>query len=154
MTNLRVKRLMVCLSYLKWKWSIVLPILLLILLTVSRRRSRGKPWITKEVSKARRKKYQLWKKYQETKDYNIYVRYKKQLNFTTREIKAKKSFVKKVADNNKLDPKSYHSYVRSKTKTKDRIGPLVDETGLVVTSDKEAADFLKCIFYFNIYRRR
>ena len=114
---------------------------------ISRKRSKGKPWITKEVNKARRKKYQLWKKYQETKDYNIYVRYKKQLNFTTREIRnAKKSFEKKVAENIKLDPKSYHSYVKSKTKTKDRIGPLVDETGSVVTSDKEAADLLNVYF--------
>ena len=42
----------------------------------SRRKKR--PWFTRKVERASRKKYHLWKKYQETKEYHIYTSYKRQ----------------------------------------------------------------------------
>ena len=73
------------------------------------------------------KKYLYWKKFQESKLHADYVTYKKYQNKAVAEIrKAKKSFEKKLSVNIKSDPKSFYAYVHSKSKTKTKVGPLID----------------------------
>ena len=40
--------------------------------------------------------------------------------------KAKKSIEKKLSENIKSDSKNYYAYVRSKSKTITKVGPLID----------------------------
>ena len=52
-------------------------------------------WMSYKALNAKNKKYLYWKKFQNTKLYEDYVVYKKDLNLATKEIrKAKKSFEK------------------------------------------------------------
>jgi hypothetical protein len=60
--------------------------------------------------------------------------------------KAKRYFEKKLAENIKTDPKSFYAYTRSKTRTKDSIGPLVDLMGEVITDSIQAANLLNDYF--------
>ena len=107
------------------------------------RRRKKRPWFTRKVERARRKKYHLWKKYQETKEYHIYTSYKRQMNKATKELrKAKRRFEKKLSQKIKDDPKTYYAYVRSKTKTKETVGPLTDGEGKVITDNMLAATIM------------
>ena len=54
--------------------------------------------------------------------------------------KTKQYFEKKLAENIKTDPKSFFAYTRSKTRTKDSVGPLVNCMGEVITDSIEAAN--------------
>ena len=88
-----------------------------------------------------------WKKFQNTKLYEDYVVYKKHLNLATKEIrKAKKSFEKKLSENIKNDPKSFYAYVRSKSKSKPKVGPLSDENKSIVDDDVQMCNILNEYF--------
>lgn len=115
---------------------------------VSTRRRKTKPrWMTKRADMARRKKYHMWKKYRETGEHHLYEAYKRQLNKARKEVvKAKQNFEKRLADNIKKDPKSFYSYTRTKTKTKDTVGPLLDSNGDVIIDSAETANVLNDYF--------
>jgi len=56
------------------------------------------------------------------------MKYKSPLNKATKVYKkAKRDFECKLARNIKKNPKSFYSYVRSKARTKDKVGPKADE---------------------------
>ena len=100
-----------------------------------------KPWLTRTVEKTRQKKYHLWKKYQETRDYHMYQSYKRERNKATKALrKAKKRYEKKLSEKIKEDPKSYYAYVRSITKMRETVGPLTDNQGNAISDDLKAAD--------------
>ena len=100
---------------------------------------------------ARKRKSRLWRKYRENRETADYERYIEHRNHTTRITrKAKQDFEKKLADNIKTDPKSFYSYVKSKSKTKERMGPLVDSEGNVVEDDSSAANLLN-EFFTSVY---
>ena len=48
--------------------------------------------------------------------------------------------------NIKKDPKSFFAYTRSKTRTKDSVGPFVDNEGYVITDTSETAKVLNDFF--------
>ena len=89
----------------------------------------------------------MWKRYGETREYHLYEAYKRQRNKAQNEVKkAKRYFEKKLAENTKTDPKSFYAYTRSKTRTKEGIGPLVDLMGEVITDSIQAANLLNDYF--------
>ena len=51
-----------------------------------------------------------------------------------------------MANKIKVEPTAFYSYVRSKSKTRDTVGPLVDNTGRVVDDVKEICEFLNVYF--------
>ena len=59
---------------------------------------------------------------------------------------AKKKIEEQLAENAKRDNKSFFAYVRSKQRTKDKVGPLIDKAGKTITDDKEAASVLNEYF--------
>ena len=68
-----------------------------------------------------------------------------------KEIKcAKKNFetklCKNMKDNIKKDTKSFYAYVRSQSKTKVKVGPLIGEFGSTITDSKEMAEVLNNYF--------
>lgn len=59
---------------------------------------------------------------------------------------SKRNYEKSIADNCKKDPKRFYSYVSSNKKVKDTIGPLVDDSGQIVSDFKSMASILNNYF--------
>src|SRR6267154_3274211 len=91
-------------------------------------------WMTSDAKKLRKNKICMWKRYKEDKSYNNLVEYKLALNRVTSTYKtAKADFESKLAKNIKMNPKAFYNYTRSKSKTKEKVGPLKDESGSVIS---------------------
>ena len=104
-------------------------------------------WVNKTVIKCRRAKFKAWENYNLNRNEISLDKYKSKLK-KSRDINriAKRNFEKKLSDNIKNDSKSFYSYVRSKQRTKDKVGPLKNSVGDVITDDKEAANLLNNYF--------
>jgi hypothetical protein len=111
-------------------------------------RNKNTPlWMKNNIMKIIRKKRKLWKVYRETKEAKDYFNYKAEEAKVKRDVwQAKKSFEKELACKIKTNPKAFYSYVRSKQKTKDVVGPLKGEDGVIRTEDKEIANTLNSYF--------
>ena len=114
---------------------------------------KGKPkskckWVTKRVQRFRKAKKEAWLKYQRSnKDTKLYDEYKKKLNKSVKENKrAKERFEQRLANNIKKDCKSFYSYISSKSRSNNKIGPLKDSSNNVLKTSKEAANFLNSYF--------
>ena len=60
--------------------------------------------------------------------------------------KAKKSFEKKPSVNNKNNQKSFYAYVGSKSKTKTKIGPLIDSKNMQVEEEEQRYQIINKYF--------
>ena len=110
--------------------------------------------MTYKVKRAIRKRNRAWRKYSENRTYFQFLQYKKARNKVVSVIrKARINFEKKLAAQVKNDPKSFFAYVRSKTKAKDKVGPLVNNGGEVVKEEVEMCEVLND-FFVCIYSRR
>src|SRR5664279_6426731 len=56
--------------------------------------------------------------------------------------KSKRNFELKLAENIKNDKKSFFAYAKCRTKSRPRVGPLVDKNGLVVNDDTLLTEIL------------
>ena len=68
------------------------------------------------------------------------------MNYCSALRKATRGTFEKVLDGRKQDPKYFCSYIRSMTKTEDKVGLLKDEDGNTVAYDSVAADILNKFF--------
>ena len=76
----------------------------------------------------------MWRVYKHTGTDKDYDAYKEALNAATNEVtKSKRNFEHKLAQNIKSDSKSFYAYVRSKQNVRDKIGPLEDNAGNIIT---------------------
>ena len=100
-------------------------------------------WLTRKALKAVRRKQRAWRKYQKRKTAENKRHYEKCQTDAKRETRiAKRDFERKIAENIKTDPKSFYSYVRSKQKVKDAVGPLKNDDGETLQPGQETADAL------------
>jgi hypothetical protein len=100
-------------------------------------------WVNKIVIRCRRAKEKSWCKYQMQKTEENYEEYKIKLRKAVASCRmAKRTFEQKLANDVKNNSKSFFAYVRSKQRTKDRVGPLKDSAGNLVVDDREAACLL------------
>jgi len=115
---------------------------------VPKKKKEKKPlWMTGSVLRTVKKKHKLWKKWRKTKDANTELKYKKQVNKASKAVKlAKRNFEKQIAKKIKSDPKSFYSYVKSKTKFKSTVGPLTNDKGDLVGDYREMAELLNTFF--------
>ena len=73
-----------------------------------------------------------------SKNYNDFVEYQIARNKVVKAVrKAKLKFEKKLAKQDKNDRKSFFAYIRSKSKTKNKVVPLNDNKGNVATDNDE-----------------
>jgi ribonuclease P/MRP protein subunit RPP40 len=99
-------------------------------------------WVTRKVVKLRRAKNKAWKKYKANPTKEFYDKYKIKLKLSNSGNKsAKIKFESKLAEDSKFNSKSFFAYVKSKQRTRERVGPLKKD-GLIVTDNKEAANIL------------
>ena len=76
----------------------------------------------------------MWRVYKHTGKDQDYVVYKEALNAATNEVrKSKRNVELKLAQNIKSDSKSFYAYVRSKQNVRDKVGPLEDNAGDIIT---------------------
>ena len=76
-----------------------------------------------------------------------YEAYKEALNAATNEArKSKRNIEHKLAQNIKSDSKSFYAYVRSKQNVRDKVGPLEDNFGNIVTQGFLMAEELNMHF--------
>ena len=80
-----------------------------------------------KAQKRKHTKYDIYKKFKTERSKN---NYKDALNYYTKEARrSKEKFERKLAQNIKSDTKSLFAYVRTKSRTKDKLAPLVDRYG-------------------------
>ena len=112
-----------------------------------RRSNKKAVWMDNRAHKAQKKKHKLYDKHKEHPTNDSKDKYKKALNLFTKESKrSKEKFETKLAQNIKHDTKSFFAYVRSKSRTKDKVAPLLDENGKLSTDDKINASLLNNFF--------
>ena len=106
-----------------------------------------KKHLSKEAFKKIRYKQDMWRVYKHTgkdKDYEVY---KEALNAATNEVrKSKRNFEHKLAQNIKSDSKSFYAYVRSKQNVRDKVRPLEDNAGNIITEGVLMAEELNMHF--------
>src|SRR6266568_4819827 len=105
-------------------------------------------WITRSVIKCRRAKNKAWVKFKESgNDPVAFTNYKEMQRRSQNIIRsAKRNFEQKLAKNVKNDNKSFFAYVRSKQRTVEKVGPLKDSMGSLITKNKDAAYLLNNYF--------
>ena len=115
-------------------------------------REINKPmWMTTEILRGIKAKKKLWRKHRTEKDKfeksKYWAKYKtleKEVHTKIRIQKA--SFEDNIAVDIKNNPKKFYSYVRSKNKTKEGIGPLLSDSGQLVETDNEMVQILNNFF--------
>ena len=106
-----------------------------------------KKHLSKEAFRKIRHKQNMWRVYKHTGKDKDYEAYKEALNAATNEVrKSKRNFEHKLAQNIKSDSKSFYAYVRSKQNVRDKVGPLEDNFGNIVTQGFLMAEELNMHF--------
>ena len=105
---------------------------------------KGKIPLKSETRKEIRKKHRLWQRAYETKQEQKVEKWKQQRNKVNKLLKeAEAKLELDIANQCKINPKKLWKYVKSKTKVKTSISPLVNRsTGKLSANEKEQADIL------------
>ena len=106
-----------------------------------------KKHLSKEAFRKLRYKQNMWRVYKQKGKDHDYVVYKEALNAATNEVrKSKRNCELKLAQNIKSDSKSFYAYVRSKQNVRDKVGPLEDNAGDIMTEGILMAEELNMHF--------
>ena len=93
-----------------------------------------KKHLSKEAIRKIVLKQTMWRVYRRTRKEEDYANYKEALNAATTEIRqSKRSYEQKLACNIKNYSKSFYAYVRSKQNVQDKVGPLEDSAGNIIS---------------------
>ena len=106
-----------------------------------------KKHLSKEAIRKIMLKQTMWRVYRRTRKDEDYAKYKEALNAATTEIRqSKRSYEQKLACNIKNDSKSFYAYVRSKQNVQDKVGPLEDSAGNIISQGLLMAEDLNGYF--------
>ena len=106
-----------------------------------------KKHLSKEAIRKIMVKQTMWRVYRRTRKEEDYAKYKEALNAATTEIRqSKRSYEQKLACNIKNDSKSFYAYVRSKQNVQDKVGPLEDSAGNLISQGFLMAEDLNGYF--------
>ena len=113
-----------------------------------RRKPGDPPWLTQGVKRITRKKNRYWKRFAKNRSADNFVRFKEVEKECKRAVhNAKRNFEKKIADSGNKRP--FNSYVKSKTKSRQNVGPLKVNDRLVTENGdmaQELNNFLTSVF--------
>ena len=106
-----------------------------------------KKHLSKEAIRKIMLKQTMWRVYRRTRKEEDYAKYKEALNAATTEIRqSKRSYEQKLACNIKNYSKSFYAYVRSKQNVQDKVGPLEDSSGNIISQGILMAEDLNGYF--------
>ena len=106
-----------------------------------------KKHLSKEAFRKIRHKQNMWRVYKHRGKDKDYEAYKEALNAATNEVrKSKRNCEHKLAQNIKSDSNSFYAYVRCKQHVRDKVGPLEDNFGNIVTQGFLMAEELNMHF--------
>ena len=112
-----------------------------------------KKHLSKETFRKIIHKHNMWRVYKHTGKDNDYEVYKEEINAAPNDVmKSKRNFEHKLAQNIKSDSKSFYAYVRSKQNVRDKVGPLEDNAGYIITQGVVMAEELN--MQFSVHERR
>ena len=101
------------------------------------------PWMSYKAVRFIARKHKLFKKYKSVK----HPAYMKAARAAAVEIRrSKRSFEKKLAMNIDTDRKSFYAYVRSRSRSRHVVGPLVDDQGDVINSSQDLTEKFNTYF--------
>jgi len=104
-------------------------------------------WMTGEAMKLTKRKYWAWQRYRRTgrhEDYNRYCMRRNKAQAVSDRLR--RNFERLIAQEAKSKPKSFWTYVRSQTKTKEALSPLDKGNGELTQNDMEKAQVLNQFF--------
>jgi hypothetical protein len=105
------------------------------------------PWMTREILQLVRKKRRFWRTYRSAsslQEREAYMRVEKE---TSKKIRnAKRKLDKDLVSNADKNNQKFTKYMKSKTKSKTTIGPLITKEKTVLSENKEMADELNRFF--------
>jgi ribonuclease P/MRP protein subunit RPP40 len=118
------------------------------LVPVREARKAGTPaWMKQSIIKGVAKRGKKWKRFQKYRSYNNELKYKSYRNKVTHKIRStKRDFENNIASRIKDDPKSFFAYVRNKSKSKTKIGPLKNDQGELISECSEMSELLNKYF--------
>ena len=112
-------------------------------------------WFNHKCVKAKEKRDLLWNRYRRHISENAYARYKQARNEYTKVRKETQiNFEKDIIEKSKDQPKLFYSYIKSKSKVKDKIQSIMDK-GKKFIKEEEICEVLNNNFQsvFTIERR-
>jgi len=105
------------------------------------------PWMTREILRLVRRKRRKWRHIKISATATEIEEYKRLEKETSRKIRnAKRKLEKDLAGGEDKNNRKFARYIKSKTKSKTTVGPLINKDGELVTEDKEIADELNRFF--------
>jgi hypothetical protein len=114
---------------------------------VCRNKNVKSKWVNRDVVRARRTKTKAWTRFKCQQTDKNFANYKHKLRIAVAACRtAKRNFEQNLANDMKNNSKRFFAYVRSKQRTKDRVGPLKDSAGNLIVDDGEAACLLNTYF--------
>ena len=111
------------------------------------RRKKKSIYMTRDSIKLKDLKAKLWKRYKKSKthyDRERYQRVKNELRSKTRRLRI--DFENDIAQNIKTHPKRFWNYVKSRTKSRSKIPPLMTKEGTKASTASEKAEALNNYF--------
>ena len=106
--------------------------------------SYRKTWMNKNTAGAIDRKRRAWTKLRHCNNTENCDNYKNQWNLCTNEIRtAKHNYIRNICMNVKEKPKVFWCYIKSKSKTRDKVYDLMQEDGLMTVNSKEKAEVFK-----------
>ena len=85
----------------------------------------------------------MWRVYRRTRKDEYYANYKEALNLATTNLKEP---LIKMAGNIKNKSKSFYAYVRSKQKVRDKVGPMENNRGNIISDGFQMEEVLNEYF--------
>lgn len=110
-------------------------------------KNRIPKYVNKDIIKQIRSRNKLWSRYKDNPDFSKLAKYKSIRNDITSNIRtARRKFERNLAKNIKDGTKAFYAYVNDKRVARDKIGPLKDDLGNMVTHNREMGRILKGFF--------
>jgi hypothetical protein len=105
------------------------------------------PWMTREILRLIRRKRRKWKEVKNSTSAEDMKQYKQLEKETSKKIRnAKRKMEKDLAYSEDKNNRKFARYIKSKTKSKTTIGPLITREKKMLTEDKDMAEELNTFF--------
>jgi hypothetical protein len=109
----------------------------------NRKTQKYPKWMSRDARHVQNYKSKMWIRYRKSRTYDDLVEYKRAQNKAVKQYrKAKRKFEKKLSFDVKANPKPFYSYIRSRTKVEEVVGPLKNRSGQLISNNEEKCEIV------------